>query len=115
MFSDPKFHRSDAGKFLWYGTTADGARVGVIIATYNDKFNSYALNKPEFDRLLAAEEAGKVDETWVVDCLVNGPLTFVGERRASEVRAIVEHMSTRTGGLGEFWSRGSFTSDFDPF
>ena len=61
IYTDRRFRRIASATWL-YHATIDSIVIGLILATFNPEFNCFALNKGEFQRLLAALDAGKLGE-----------------------------------------------------
>jgi len=87
-------------KFLYYGEVG-GTRVGAVIANKNLQYTSYALNKGDFDRLLAAKQSGRVDLAFVV-AVANG--AYVTHHDAEEYAELLRDLTPRSGRFGEFWT-----------
>jgi hypothetical protein len=102
MFSDPRFTRHWPRK---YSAEIDGTRIGIVLATINPSFNNPALNKIEFDRLLAAKRDGKIDEAVVVFARTNGNATptYCGDMDAEDLEALLRGFTPRSGRFGEFY------------
>src|SRR5258705_6348023 len=102
MFSDPRFARF--GRYC-YHVEIDGRKIGVVLATMNQGYDSYALNKAEFDRLLAARRDGRLDGAFVVIAKTNGSTTptYCGEIDAEELDSQLRGLTPRSGRFGEFY------------
>ena len=61
IYTDRRFRRIASATWL-YHATIDSIAIGLILATFNPEFNCFALNKGEFQQLLAALDAGKLGE-----------------------------------------------------
>ena len=70
MFNDRQRWQQRA-KHLYLGEH-EGKKVGNAVATMSSKFDRYALNKPENQRLLAALRSGNIDMAFVVAAKLNG-------------------------------------------
>jgi hypothetical protein len=102
MFTDPRFR--PLSQWRWYGEV-EGRKVGVALATRNFGYDTFALNKDDTDRLLAAKR-DKVDEAFVVaahtDKLYNH--TYAGFRDAEVLHeTVLKHQRPKKGSHGEFW------------
>jgi hypothetical protein len=98
MFTDRRFRQFK--KFRWYGEV-DGARVGVVVANKSPQYTSYALNKGDFDGLLAAKRSVKVDLAFIV-AVANG--SFIAHHDAEEYAERLRDLTPRSGQFGEFWT-----------
>jgi hypothetical protein len=114
IYTDRRFKKIASARWLY--ATIDAVTIGVILSTFNPDFNSFALDKGEFRRLLDALDAGKLVEAWaetvrfdldskthVYDEIVEG--RWLWER--------LKNVPTRMGSLGEFWSLSSLSGE-DP-
>jgi hypothetical protein len=85
----------------------DGQRIGVVLATFNSSFGNFALNKGEFDDLLAAKRDGRLDAAFVVATKNNGssnPLIYCDEIDATELESRLKSISPREGAYGDFYA-----------
>jgi hypothetical protein len=83
----------------------DGQKIGAVLATQNPTYTNFALNDGDFTRLLEAEDAGRVDEAWVVFARVNGgKRAFRSAMQARELREQIQNygLETRPGRFGPF-------------
>jgi hypothetical protein len=98
MFGDKRFRQFK--KFRYYGEV-NGEKVGVVIANKGASYNNYALNKVDFDHLLAAKRIGKIDLAFVV-AVANG--SYVAHRDAEECGELLRELTPRSGQFGDFWT-----------
>jgi len=98
MQTDPRFRQFK--KFRWYGEV-DSERIGVVVANKGALYTNYALNKGDFDGLLAAKRSGKIDLAFVV-AVDRG--SFVAHRDAEEYAERLRDLTPRNGQFGEFWT-----------
>jgi hypothetical protein len=117
IFTDSRFR--EVRWNCWFGV-ADGVKVGAVIATRNPEYNNHALNRPEFENLLAAKRDGKVDEAHVVAAKVNGTeRTYCGSMPAEEAQQKIEALwvRPRPGRHGDFYALpiGFIPDDDMPF
>jgi hypothetical protein len=101
VFTDPRFRSSG---FRSSGEV-DGVRVGVVLATMNPNFNTFALNKGDFDRLAEAKARDKVDVGFVVGARdeKSGERTYQGSQDVVEVVDRLKGVTLREGRLGPFY------------
>jgi hypothetical protein len=108
MFApDSGFKRVPDSKWLYSGKSFDGAKLGVILATYNESFGNYSLNCEEFDRLLEADEKRKVSTAWVAKVRFDNELNrriVVEVLDAIEVSKMVSGVEPKKGIYGDFWT-----------
>ena len=116
LYTDLRWHKLWSAEFLYFGTI-DGVTVGVIVATSNrPRYEEFALNKREFERLLAALANGKITEAYAVSVIYdNGAKTCVEAAVATTLNARLSGITPRFGKLGEFWTAPSFTGGAEPF
>jgi len=114
VFTDPRFR--------WVGTyrlagEVDGVRVGVVLASMNSSFVTYALNKGDFDRLAEAKRRGKLDVGFVVGARVekSGKQTYQGSLDVDEVGERLKYEPTREGRLGPFFPLASSFFPLDDY
>jgi hypothetical protein len=83
IFSDPNFELFERNCY-WN----EAAKIGVVVATQNSRYPEFALNAKPFTRLLAAKDAGRANEAWVVYARDDDDYkrTFRGARPATELR-----------------------------
>jgi hypothetical protein len=105
------FTRGWGYKWLFFGTI-DNIVVGVVIATYNARFNNYSLNKKEFMHLLAVLDSGKIGEAYVVTTKGRVCVDAAEARKMWERLKDVEPIN---GVYGEFWAIPGLSDDNDPF
>ena len=78
-----------------------------MVATMTSKFDRFALNKIEFDRLLRNLHSGNIDVAVVVAAKLNGfgpqAYEYVGACDAETVAKRLEGVSPRPGRYGDFW------------
>jgi hypothetical protein len=115
VYTDRRFKKIASASWL-YHATIDAIVIGVILATYNPKFGSFALNKGEMRRILDALDAGKIGEAWAETVALDiDSQTHVYEEivEARWLWKRLENVPTRMGSLGEFWSLSSLSGN-DP-
>ena len=117
MFADDRFTRH--GRFR-YSATIDGTKIGVVLATKNQGFDNFAINKADLDRLIAATGDGRLDAAFVVAAKVNGSsMDFVDQIAAAVLADQLRSETPRVGRYGEFYllpSRLAFPAPADePF
>jgi hypothetical protein len=104
MFKDERFR--GLGRYKYLGDI-DGVRVGVVLITKNDRFETFACNKGDLERLLDALRAGRVDRAFAVWARVGDGLghpTYVKHDEAEPVHGMmVEKLRPRARPFGEFW------------
>ena len=88
----------------------DGRRIGILLATKNGNYDTYALNKAELESLLAAKAAGRVDEAYVVAIEQVGALSweYFDEIEAEQLKKSLKEVPPRTGRYGDFYTLGDF-------
>jgi hypothetical protein len=91
-----------------YTTVIDGRRIGIIVATKNNGYQGFAVNKTELDSLLAGKAAGRIDEAHVVAMEYIGVWKYVGEIEAEQLKAKLSGIEPRNGRYGEFYSLPDF-------
>jgi hypothetical protein len=118
MLSDDRFK-----DFAFYSSFGEvnGVKIGVVFATMNVGFTTFALNKEMLERLANAKREGKADEAFVVAIRVNGrKRVYCGFMPVEETCAKIDvfGLEPRTGAHGEFYilPPGFFpASESDPF
>jgi hypothetical protein len=78
----------------------------VVLATRNPDYNTFALNKPDLQRLLDGKRNGRVDEAYIVTAHISGiQRSYCGAMAAEEVWHKIEvfGLRPRTGRFGEFF------------
>ena len=91
-------------RYRYFGEI-DGAKIGVVLATKNQRFDNWALNKPDFDRVIAGKRDGRINEAYVVAAKVNGvgiPL-YCDQIEAEELLRKLANEVPRVGSFGEFY------------
>ena len=102
IFSDPSFNEFRRNCF---NGKANGKTIGAVLATQNSTYLNFALNDGDFTRLLEAEDAGRVDEAWVVFARVDlNKRAFKGAISARELREQIQKygLEARPGRYGPF-------------
>jgi hypothetical protein len=106
MFADRQLWLPRA-KHLYRGDH-DGKKIGTVVATMSPKFDRYALNKLEFDRLLRNLRSGNIDMAFVVAAKLNGfgpeAYQYQGAGNAEIVAKRLEGVIPLQGRYGEFWA-----------
>jgi hypothetical protein len=112
MFGDARFRQFK--KFRWYGEV-DGMRIGIVVANKGASYNNFALNKADFDDLLAAKRSGKIDLAFVVASTASGG--YVAHHDAEEYAERLRDLTPRNGQFGEFWTltESEITGEEEPF
>jgi hypothetical protein len=86
----------------------DGVKVGVVLATLSLPYTTFALNKPDFDRLIGSKHAGKVDRAFVVAARGSSSANrvFCSWMEAEELAAKLQEygVTPRAGRFGEFYT-----------
>lgn len=121
VFVDPRFHRIRSAIYCFFGDI-DGVRVGIAVASKSQRFatsTEHVLNKSDDERLIAALDAGRLDEGYVVTAATdaNGNLVFIDAMEARKFAAeILVGKTPLSGKLGEFFLVSpNFTSDDEEF
>ena len=121
IFADTRFR--EFGRYRLFGEI-DGRKVGVVLATRSPRFDNYALNKADFERLIAGRRDGKIDCAFVVFAKVNGNAArvYCEHIDAAEMSEKLKGVSLRNGEFGAFYvlpvnftSAGFTNSDDEPF
>jgi hypothetical protein len=116
VFTDPRFR--SVGAYRLVGEV-DGVRVGVVLATMNANFPTFALNKGDLDRLVEAKRRGKLDVGFVVGARAekSGERTYQyqGSMAADEVVERLRDVTLREGRLGPFYPLPSSFFPLDDF
>lgn len=86
----------------------NGRKIGVMLATKNPRFDTYALNESDVDALRRANEDGRVDHAFVVLAVTDGTGSFDdGDYRgAIELTELIDGIrehELRVGIHGPFW------------
>jgi hypothetical protein len=105
--ADGGFKRIPDSRWLYSVKSFDGAKLGVILATYNESFGNYSLNCEEFDRLLKADEKRKVSTAWVAKVRFDDELnrrTVVEVPDAIRVSEMLSGVEPKKGIYGDFWT-----------
>ena len=102
MFSDGRFTRY--GLHRYFAETG-GRKVGIVLATMNSGYDSYALNKSEFDRLVSAKRDGRLDDAFVVAAKTAGSKvpSFCDQIDAEELVGKLAGELPRSGRYGDFF------------
>jgi hypothetical protein len=103
-----------------YSKTIDGRKHGFVLATKTKGYDRFALNKKEFDELLAGKRNGRIDEARVVaaESTDNRPgLVHRGEIDAEKLETRLKDETPRSGQFGPFYVLDNYVfSDEDaPF
>jgi hypothetical protein len=115
IYTDRRFQKIASAIWL-YHATIDMIVIGVILATYNPIFSTFALNKGELQRLLAALDAGTLGEAWVETVRFDEDYKTHVYPEIAEARLQWERLKdvpTKMGKLGEFWSLSSLSHRAD--
>ena len=121
IFTDSRFQ--ELSRYRLFGEI-DGVKVGVVLATKTPRYELFALNRGDFERLLAGKSAGKLDQAFVVLAKINGlgAATYWDHTSAEQMHDIVKGLRPRNGAFGEFWTlppnvvtAGVTSSDDEPF
>jgi hypothetical protein len=101
-----------------YSVENDSQITGIVLATRGYSFDTFALNKPEFDRLLAAKRDGRIADAIVVGAVQKGgnnPFTYCGEMDAGQLETQLTGVEPRTGRFGAFYTLADCTFSNPPF
>ncbi len=101
MFNDPRW--SQIAMRLWHN---EDLKKGSVLATWNPRFNNYALNQRELERLIAGKRDRKVDKVTVVAARRNdtGRYEVFGEVDAETLYEKLRDRPTIAGAFGPFWA-----------
>ncbi len=102
VFTDDRFRHT--GRNRLFGEI-DGTRVGVVLATRSQRFDNFALNKGDFDRLIAGLREGKIDQAYVVQARSNGfgAMVYAAYIKAEQLAEMLNGHPPMTSQLGPFW------------
>jgi hypothetical protein len=102
IFTDTRFR--ELSRYRLYGEI-DGVRVGIALATRTPRYDNFALNKGDLERLLTGVREGRIDRAFVVQASVNGlnAMTFVASIEAAELEKMLNGVRPLTGRFGEFF------------
>jgi hypothetical protein len=103
ILSDPRCTRKDRYQ---YKALIDNVRVGIVVASMNPRFFSYALNQGDTEAVREAKRNGKIDVGFVVLAKINnyGNLVYVDHFNIDDVDAKVAGRDVIPGRYGAFWS-----------
>jgi hypothetical protein len=104
MFTDPRFRELNRYRLF---ANIDGIKIGVVLATKSPRYDNFALNKTDMERLLAGKRNGKIDQAFVVMARVSdigALLTYVDWIEAERLHDMLKGMRPRNGVFGEFWT-----------
>jgi hypothetical protein len=113
MFNDPRFRR--LSNWCWYAEI-EGMKVGVVLATRNPGYATFALNKNDVDRLLAGKRSGKLDHAFLVGTSVdplNNHVYCNFKDAASFYEQELTKLRPRDGKYGDFWTLTQFANIAD--
>jgi hypothetical protein len=82
-------------------------KIGVVLATFNPRYENYALNCGENERVLKAKSAGKIDVALVVAVQRDelGRWVVQGVADAVELKLrVLDNRQVITGAFGSFWA-----------
>jgi hypothetical protein len=98
MFTDDHFQPCGRNKYF-------RDRIGVVLATKNSHHDTYAVNKNDLERVLAAVAKGDLDCAFVVAAKVNGSgrPVYRGEIEARDMALMLEDEVPKVGKYGEFY------------
>jgi hypothetical protein len=101
--NDPRWRQ--IGKRLFIGEF-DGKKRGAVLATFNQSFFNYALNRGETERVVAAKACGKIDEAVVIPAKPSATGGYEGLKSvdAEEMQGRLRGKATISGATGPFWS-----------
>jgi len=98
MFSDPGWQR--VGRYLYF-KEIDGQKVGVVLATMSPRWDDFALNKGEYERVLNGKREGRLDQTYMVAAKIDGAkFEYVGAMEAEELLPKLKDLPVITGPTG---------------
>jgi hypothetical protein len=101
LFEDHRFERFGNRKFFG---EIESHKIGVVLATKDDRYGNCALNKKELDGVRRAKREGKLQEAYVVAAKKNGGgMTFLGQIDADELESKLVNVKTKSGAFGEFF------------
>jgi hypothetical protein len=115
IYTDRRFKKITNARWL-YHATIESIVIGVVVATYSPNFGSFALNKGEFQRLLAGLDARNLGEAYAETVQFDEDSKVHVFEEIVEARWLWERLKdvpTRMGSLGEFWSLSSLSGN-DP-
>jgi hypothetical protein len=121
IFSDPRFR--EFGRYRLFAEI-EGVRFGVVLATRSPRYDNFALNKTDLERLIAGKREGKVDQAFVVMARVNtaNAMAYCDSIDAEKLHEALQGLRPRTGSWGDFWvlppnftTAGMTASDEEPF
>ena len=103
MFQDPRFKQIDRYRFK---ALVDNIRVGIVVASMNPKFFSYALNQGDTEAVKEAKRNGKVDVGFVVLTKISNYRAFVYDDafNIDDVDEKVAGLDLIPGRFGVFWA-----------
>jgi hypothetical protein len=103
ILGDPRCTRN--GRYQ-YKALVDNVRVGIVVASLNPKFFSYALNQRDTEEVREAKQNGMRDVGFVVLAKINnyGNLVYVDHFNIDDVDAKVAGCDVILGRYGAFWS-----------
>jgi hypothetical protein len=102
IFSDDRFR--PFGQYRYYGEV-DGSKIGVVLATCSPRFDNFALNKADLDRLVDGKREGRIDQAFVVQARVNGygAPAFHAVIDAEELAVALKNVPPVNGQFGPFF------------
>jgi hypothetical protein len=101
MFEDGRFKRYGLRKYF---SEIDGKKIGVVLATKSNGYDTCALNKTEFDDALRAKHEGRIDEAYIVAAkAANGAMTYWDQIDAEQLSAKLVNMTMKAGRYGDFF------------
>jgi hypothetical protein len=112
-FTDPTAHLPPAFPDASWNKIAERLyhnadhKIGAVLATHNPRYDNYALNCGEFDRLVKALGAGKIDAALVVAVKRDGAGRWVVQAGADAVALKTRVLDKRQaigGAYGAFWA-----------
>jgi hypothetical protein len=102
-----------------YSTMVDDRLIGIVLATKNYSYDTFALNKNEYDDLLAAMRDGRIAGAVVVGATINAngnyDPTYVGEIDAEKLALQLTGIEPRHGRFGPFYVLDDYIFGNAPF
>jgi hypothetical protein len=112
IFEDTRWRQIDR---RLYFAEIDDQKLGGVLATWNGRYDNFALNRDEMERLIAALHAGKIGTALVIAVEKNGTGRYEFRRavNAEELHARLHNKPTITGTYGSFWTLQSFEFELE--
>jgi hypothetical protein len=97
-----------------HSTVVDDRKIGFVLATKTYSYDTFALNKAEFDGLMTGLREGRVAEAYVVFARIsdwNSSPTYVAEIDAEKLENQLTSIEPRRGKLGPFYALDDTIAD----